>query len=132
MVAFQEDGVGDPRLRQVVEGRAAHDPAADDDHEAWEGGVVSGIACSCGVRLQGLGGTSRGAVRLRWAGGWYGKGLFHRDPRRATLCAGAGQILAAVIALMRNASSWEVFRRSLDRVFPVQGRAIPLALDDDT
>ena len=37
----------------------------------------------------------------------------------------------AVIALMRAASSWSAFRRSLDRAFPKIGDTIPLALDED-
>ena len=38
--------------------------------------------------------------------------------------------LAAVIALMRAAPDWDVFKRSLDRVFPKLGNTIPMALDD--
>ena len=30
-VALEQDGIGDARLGEVIEGRAAHDPAADDD-----------------------------------------------------------------------------------------------------
>ena len=39
--------------------------------------------------------------------------------------------LAAVIALMRAASSWDAFKRSLDRALPKIGNTIPLALDDE-
>ena len=40
------------------------------------------------------------------------------------------QHLAAVIALMRNVSTWDAFKRSLDRVFPKVNKTIPLALDE--
>ena len=40
------------------------------------------------------------------------------------------QHLWAVVALMRAASSWDTFRRSLDRAFPKQNQTIPLPLDD--
>ena len=39
--------------------------------------------------------------------------------------------LAAVIALMRAAPSWDAFKRSLDRALPKIGNTIPLALDDE-
>ncbi len=42
------------------------------------------------------------------------------------------QHLAGVTALMRAASSWHVFRRSLDRAYPKFGATIPLALDDES
>ena len=38
--------------------------------------------------------------------------------------------LAGVIALMRAASSWSAFRRSLDRALPKKNETIPLALDE--
>ena len=40
------------------------------------------------------------------------------------------QHLWAVIALMRAAPSWNVFRRNLDRAFPKQNQVIPLALTE--
>ena len=40
------------------------------------------------------------------------------------------QHLWAVVALMRAASSWDTFRRSLDRAFPKLNNTIPLALDE--
>ena len=39
--------------------------------------------------------------------------------------------LEGVTALMRAASSWEGFKRSVDRVYPKLGSTIPLALDDN-
>ena len=36
----------------------------------------------------------------------------------------------AVIALMRAAPSWDVFRRNLDRAFPKRNKTVPLALTD--
>ena len=39
--------------------------------------------------------------------------------------------LAAVIALMRAASNWEAFKRSVDRAFPKMNTTIPLPLDED-
>ena len=36
----------------------------------------------------------------------------------------------AVVALMRAATSWDTFRRSLDRAFPKQNQTIPLRLSD--
>ena len=39
--------------------------------------------------------------------------------------------LAAVIALMRAAPSWDAFKRSLDRALPKIGNTIPLALYDE-
>ena len=40
------------------------------------------------------------------------------------------QHLWAVVALMRAASSWDTFRRSLDRAFPKLNETIPFALDE--
>ncbi|MCY3791019.1 MAG: P63C domain-containing protein [Gemmatimonadetes bacterium] len=40
------------------------------------------------------------------------------------------QHLWAVVALMRAASSWETFKRSVDRAFPKQDHTIPLSLND--
>ena len=39
--------------------------------------------------------------------------------------------LAAVIALMRVASNWEAFKRSVDRAFPKMNTTIPLPFDED-
>ena len=39
--------------------------------------------------------------------------------------------LAAVTALLRAASSWDVFKRNLDRAFPRVGDTIPMRLDMD-
>ena len=52
-VALQQDGVGDAGLGEVIEGRATHDSAADDD----DGGVG------------GQGGVGHGASLVRSAGG---------------------------------------------------------------
>ena len=38
--------------------------------------------------------------------------------------------LAAVIALMKAASNWSAFKRSLQRAFPKQNETVPLPLDD--
>ena len=40
------------------------------------------------------------------------------------------QHLWAVIALMRAAPSWHIFRQNLDRAFPKPGRTVPLMLPD--
>ena len=40
------------------------------------------------------------------------------------------QHLWAVVALMRAASSWNIFQQSLNRAFPKPHKTIPLALDD--
>ena len=38
--------------------------------------------------------------------------------------------IAGVMALMRAASSWDVFRRSVDRAYPKFGKTIPLNLSE--
>ena len=40
------------------------------------------------------------------------------------------QHLAGVMALMRAASSWDVFRRSMDRAYPRLGKTISLNLSE--
>ena len=39
--------------------------------------------------------------------------------------------IAAVIALMRAAPSWNAFKKSIDLAFPKTGHTIPMVLDDD-
>ena len=60
-VALEQDGVGDAGLGEVIEGRAAHDPAADDD----DGGVGGQGGVGHGASLvQSVGGAK--APRPEW------------------------------------------------------------------
>ena len=52
---------------------------------------------------------------------WLTRDIGHRELERH---------LSAVIALMRAASSWNVFRRMLDSALPKLNETIPLQLDE--
>ena len=39
--------------------------------------------------------------------------------------------IEGVTALMRAATSWESFKRSLDRVYPKKGTQFPMTTDED-
>lgn len=57
----------------------------------------------------------------------------HRHFQHLTEDVGSPRLrehLAAVVALMKGEDKWDVFMRKMDRVFPMYGKTIPLALPE--